>query len=875
MKNDFFNYIGSANSLSGYSRSYKLVFYKCFFNLMDSKHCVSTTALTTAFKNYYLNRKQTGLITDKDVDFHIENIENSSDQDIYKIILNNPYKHISERNYILKDDSKGLFYLAPELANELTPKDIQKIQQLVDSKINLYFSKIDSTASTGLHNLFDRVLNEYTRSIREPFANHPMGKLFRNELVNTLYEHGIDKNLYLIKGSTGQGNWVTVPWLAIFDRTITTSATQGVYIVYLLSSDGQTLYLTLNQGCTALKKQVGKAEAIRQMRAIAQEVTRNINCKDFDTASPISLGSNLPDLAQLYEFGCICFKKYTQKNVPDDTTLLKDLFDMIDIYKQYALKPNGTLPTISFWKISHGNNVFTDTEKEYYEKKRLAVVSSKTKTKAKATISQGEDFMQNMKSGDIFYLCYGNHIKFLCRLTTDELISCSEKGNDWYGRPYEIITSATNQVPYNEKAFWWAPNNNSTCIHIPSNDLSKFEELILKPYFNTSIEEITKQEVTGGKEMTMKETLESIKNYIYENGLIEDFYLSLKSKPFVILAGISGTGKTRLVKLFAEAIGATSSNGRFKLVPVRPDWSDSTDLFGHLDLNGNFVPGAIIDFVKKAELDNGHPYFLCLDEMNLARVEYYLSDILSVIETRDFDSTGRIVSTPLITDTYFGTAANAARRYGNVLLPENLYIIGTVNMDETTFPFSRKVLDRANTIEFSHVNLIPPDFETSLELPSALNLPNTFLKTEYLMLAQCHDENTFILDLCYELNSLNKILETANVHVGYRVRDEIVFYMVNNKKFELLSRNEALDYEIMQKILPRIQGNSSAIKHMLCDLFKFCAGDYEGYQTDNNEVGTVMLKVVKTSTCKYQQSATKIAFMVRRYEEDGFTSYWI
>ena len=101
-------------------------------------------------------------------------------------------------------------------------------------------------------------------------------------------------------------------------------------------------------------------------------------------------------------------------------------------------------------------------------------------------------------------------------------------------------------------------------------------------------------------------------------------------------------------------------------MPVRPDWSDSTDLFGHLDLNGNFVPGAIIDFVKKAELDNGHPYFLCLDEMNLARVEYYLSDILSVIETRDFDSTGRIVSTPLITDTYFGTAANAARRYGNV-----------------------------------------------------------------------------------------------------------------------------------------------------------------------------------------------------------------
>ena len=137
----------------------------------------------------------------------------------------------------------------------------------------------------------------------------------------------------------------------------------------------------------------------------------------------------------------------------------------------------------------------------------------------------------------------------------------------------------------------------------------------------------------GEEFMTDKKKLEIIKNYIssqgftFDDGLIENYYLSLKSKPFVILAGTSGTGKTRLVRLFAEAIGATAQNGRYKLVPVRPDWSDSSDLFGHVDLNGKFIPGAIIDFVKKAELDIKNPYFLCLDEMNLARVEYYLSDI--------------------------------------------------------------------------------------------------------------------------------------------------------------------------------------------------------------------------------------------------------
>ena len=161
--------------------------------------------------------------------------------------------------------------------------------------------------------------------------------------------------------------------------------------------------------------------------------------------------------------------------------------------------------------------------------------------------------------------------------------------------------------------------------------------------------------ITGGeKEMTIKEQVAAIRKYIeakgfnYDGSLIENFYLGLKSKPFVILAGTSGTGKTRLVKLFAEAIQA-----KYLPVPVRPDWSDSSDLFGHKDLNGNFIKGAIIDFAKDAIDDKTTPYILCLDEMNLARVEYYMSDILSAIETRRFEN-GIIVTDPVV------SAANAS-----------------------------------------------------------------------------------------------------------------------------------------------------------------------------------------------------------------------
>lgn len=406
--------------------------------------------------------------------------------------------------------------------------------------------------------------------------------------------------------------------------------------------------------------------------------------------------------------------------------------------------------------------------------------------------------------------------------------------------------------------------------------------------FLADVGEVSKKEVTEkvsqirSREkisLSTREIIRRINTYIatkgftFDEGLVENYYLSLKSKPFVILAGTSGTGKTRLVRLFAEAIGATTENGRYKLVSVRPDWSDSSDLFGHVDLNGKFIPGVIIDFVKKAELDINNPYFLCLDEMNLARVEYYLSDILSVIETRELRD-GRVVTDPLISANGYGTDKDATGKYGIVRIPENLYIVGTVNMDETTFPFSRKVLDRANTIEFSTV-----DFLSAPAIPlnevQPMNLGNDFMKSDYIFFRQCASEEAYVNELCVELQEINKVLEKANAHVGYRVRDEIVFYMLNNKNAELISREEAFDNEIMQKILPRIQGSSVAVKNMLCELFKRCAGEYESYQTESDGISSKMFKAAQKPECKYRKSAEKIAFMVRRFEEDGFTAYWL
>ena len=149
------------------------------------------------------------------------------------------------------------------------------------------------------------------------------------------------------------------------------------------------------------------------------------------------------------------------------------------------------------------------------------------------------------------------------------------------------------------------------------------------------------------------------------------FYLCLKTKPFVILSGISGTGKSKMVKLFAEALGANSKNNRFKMIPVKPEWSDSTDLLGYRNIEGNFILGIITSIAYSAIKNPKFPYFICLDEMNLARVEYYFSDILSLMETRRRDSNFKIVTEKFFSKEQFGKDKEAFEKYKDIYIPDN------------------------------------------------------------------------------------------------------------------------------------------------------------------------------------------------------------
>jgi 5-methylcytosine-specific restriction endonuclease McrBC GTP-binding regulatory subunit McrB len=241
--------------------------------------------------------------------------------------------------------------------------------------------------------------------------------------------------------------------------------------------------------------------------------------------------------------------------------------------------------------------------------------------------------------------------------------------------------------------------------------------------------------------------------------------------------------------------------------------------------------------------------------MNLARVEYYFSDMLSVMESRRWQY-GKIVTSKLLSDE----VANKA-----VTLPPNVYIIGTVNMDETTHPFSKKVLDRANTIEFNEVNLGYLSFLHDLEESERIELRNDHLTGSYLHLKDVYKEHWSIVETATnELVRINDILRPIGAHIGYRVRDEICFYLAYNEKGSLFSLEQAFDRCVLQKILPRISGSDYRVQSVLDGLYTLCTNKV--YSEDVMD---------ELSLAKYPRCAKKIMEMRRRLVDDGFTSFWI
>lgn len=382
------------------------------------------------------------------------------------------------------------------------------------------------------------------------------------------------------------------------------------------------------------------------------------------------------------------------------------------------------------------------------------------------------------------------------------------------------------------------------------------------------------------------------------NPQYRSYITAIKSKPFLLLAGISGTGKSRIVRELARACWNVDSEEfnaqkprNFEMVQVKPNWHDSSELIGYVSRVGEkpvYVAGDFLKFVAKAWEEPDIPFFLCLDEMNLAPVEQYFAEYLSVVESRKADSEGNITTDPILKKSKEDWYRVLTRELTDdddlrnrfleegICIPPNLIVVGTVNMDETTFSFSRKVLDRAMTIEMNEVDLtggLAQKYEKIGKLGAAELIGNAIEGVDI------YSSYKGVCDKAIEyLQKVNDKLESTPFKVAYRTRNEVLLYVVNNLPYNKIEGDDestykeefviarALDEITNMKILSRIEGDESKVSQaFLDDLGKAIKDGLEAvfaelFDEDNDDVYTSV-------------SLAKLDEMKKRLVS-GYTSFW-
>ena len=312
------------------------------------------------------------------------------------------------------------------------------------------------------------------------------------------------------------------------------------------------------------------------------------------------------------------------------------------------------------------------------------------------------------------------------------------------------------------------------------------------------------------------------------SNLVRSFLSSLLAKPFAILTGLAGSGKTQLAMRLGEWFG-TDEHGRHRhvVVPVRPDWTGPESIFGYEDALRTSASGAPVwfvpeafEFVLRAANDPEHPYLLILDEMNLAHVERYFSDFLSGVESRR----------PVLPDLVFDQPSRQwvlrdleAQR---LPLPRNLFVVGTVNVDETTYMFSPKVLDRAFTFEF---RVTSDELDAELRRPSAAPAGEDQRVRAFASLAERDDwqrehPHPARDEIVSTLREAHAILAGANQEFGHRTLYEILRFCAFFAATGDTDGHTALDLAMMQKVLPKVHGSRRRVEPVLTALDALALG---------------------------------------------------
>lgn len=348
---------------------------------------------------------------------------------------------------------------------------------------------------------------------------------------------------------------------------------------------------------------------------------------------------------------------------------------------------------------------------------------------------------------------------------------------------------------------------------------------------------------------------------LFDRDLLYRYTVSLLTKPFVILSGLSGSGKTKLALSFAKWI--TGCSDQVKIVSVGSDWNNREYLLGYpnaLQLGEYIKPdNGVLDFIIDAQKNCDLPYFLILDEMNLSYVERYFADFLSAMESHE-----AITLHPVT-----GPEVKWNQVPATIQLPKNLYITGTINVDETTYMFSPKVLDRANVIEFrvGRENMEKYLMGCKSMKANIADHIGADMQKDFVRISRYRDSERDLKTSDILLQFFDQ-LKRAGAEFGYRTAAEIYGFVALVHKLNLgWEDNQIMDIVIMQKLLPKLHGSRRKMQPILNTLWNLCQSKSEkgvAIETEDIVFGAHYI---------YPLSAAKIWQMYKSAKDNGFTSY--